>query len=525
MKMKSILFTFLLLITSVIMAQNYVSTEPLDKNAILEEFTGVSCPNCPAGHVVMAGILAANPYRAFCIAYHPSNSSYTAPYPGDPDFRRTYPNAFYTTPYCGSGRFMPSSFINRRIYGGDRLQSRAQWAGYANGIMAEPSPANMGLSTTFDLMTQMLNITVEIYYTDNMTDDNTVYVLLAENDLVSQQAGGSSSYIHKHTFREAFVGQWGDLITEPTTQGSLVTLEYSWDATGSGYIMSNCEVLAFIENQSSGEIITGVGVHVGESTYIEPTADFTVEDNTVGVGYGAIFTDESAGNPTAWEWTFDGGDPSTSSLQEPPPITYDTPGLYTVELTVTNPAGSNTMTMTDFIDVDYAPVADFSASQTLILEGEGVIFSDLSTYNPTEWAWVFEGGTPDQSTQQNPPEIIYNTPGIYHVSLTVINEYGADVLLQEEYIHVGGLGIDEEANLKAFSIYPNPSNGKLFIEARGTESLEQVIIRNVNGQTVLSHHPANSVIQTLDLSELKAGLYFIEMRSEGKVYLEKIVLE
>ncbi len=41
MKMKSILFTFLLLITSVIMAQNYVSTEPQDKNAILEEFTGV----------------------------------------------------------------------------------------------------------------------------------------------------------------------------------------------------------------------------------------------------------------------------------------------------------------------------------------------------------------------------------------------------------------------------------------------------------------------------------------------------
>lgn len=103
-------------------AQNYVSTEPLNKNTILEEFTGVQCSNCPAGHQVAASILQNNPGRAFVICYHPYNSSYTAPYPGNPDFRRTYPNAFYTVPYCGSSRFMPSAFINRRIWSnGDRL--------------------------------------------------------------------------------------------------------------------------------------------------------------------------------------------------------------------------------------------------------------------------------------------------------------------------------------------------------------------------------------------------------------------
>lgn len=526
MKMKSILFTFLLLITSVLVAQNYVSTEPQDKNAILEEFTGVSCPNCPAGHVVMAGILAANPYRAFCIAYHPSNSSFTTPYPGDPDFRRTYPNVFYTTPYCGSGRFMPSSFINRRIYGGDRLQSRAQWAGYANGIMAEPSPANMGLSTTFDFMTQMLNITVEIYYTDNMTDDNTVYVLLAENDLVSQQSGASGPYTHKHTFREAFVGQWGDLITEPTTQGSLVTLEYSWDATGSGYIMSNCEVLAFIENQASGEIITGVGVHVGESTYIEPTADFTVEDNTVGVGYGAIFTDESAGNPTEWEWTFDGGDPATSSLQEPPPITYDTPGLYTVELTVTNPAGSNTMTMTDFISVGFPPVVGFTLlSSPNILVGDSLIFEDASLYIPTSWTWIFEGGDPDTVYQQNPPPIYYYETGQYDVTLVVENDYGLDLSYNPDMIDVGNIGLNEHNGTSAFSIYPNPSTGIINIELTNELEIEEVLVRSISGQEVLVFAPKSGLVQTLDLTDLEKGLYFVEIRTEGRSLVEKVVLK
>ena len=52
-------------------AQHYVPTEPLNKNVIYEEFTGVKCPNCPDGHVVMAQILAANPGRAFAVAQAP----------------------------------------------------------------------------------------------------------------------------------------------------------------------------------------------------------------------------------------------------------------------------------------------------------------------------------------------------------------------------------------------------------------------------------------------------------------------
>lgn len=524
MKLKTTLSLFMILIATSLMAQNYVSTEPQNKNAILEEFTGVNCPNCPAGHITLANILSANPNRAFAVAYHPSNSSFTTPYPGDPDFRRTYANAFYSTPYCGSSRFMPSAFINRRQYGGERIQSRGVWESYSDEIMAEPSPANMGMASSFSLMNQMLYITVEIYYTEEMTDDNHIYVYLSENNLTSQQSGASGTYTHKHTFREAFVGQWGDLITEPTTQGSLVTLEFEWSTAGSGYIISNCEVLAFIENQSTGEIITGVGVDVGEQTYIEPTASFSVEDNTVGVGGQAIFTDESSGVPTAWEWTFEGGDPASSTWPNPGPITYNAPGEYDVSLTVTNTAGTNTMTMTNFVDVDYAPIADLQANQTMILVGEGVTFSDLSTLDPTGWSWVFEGGTPPVSNDQNPEEIFYNTIGTYDVQLVAMNDYGEDTLLIEDFIMVGGLGIAEE-NESTFSIYPNPSNGKVFIESRANEIIKEIQIRNVNGQLLQSQQPDKNLIQTLDLSSLQAGLYFIEIRTETEVYLEKVVLK
>ncbi len=524
MKLKTTLSLFMILLASALMAQNYVSTEPLNKNAILEEFTGVSCPNCPAGHTTLANILAANPDRAFAVAYHPSNSSFTTPYPGDPDFRRTYPNAFYSTPYCGSSRFMPSAFIQRRIYGADRLQSRTVWANYANTIMTEASPANMGMATTYSMMNQILYITVEIYYTDDMTDDNHIYVMLSENDLVSQQSGASGPYTHKHTFREAFVGQWGDLITEPTTQGSLVTLEYEWNTAGSGYAMSNCEVLAFIENQATGEIITGVGVHVGDQTYIEPTAAFSVEDNTIGVGGQAIFTDESTGGPATWEWTFEGGDPATSTWPSPGAITYNTPGQYDVTLTVTNPAGTNTTTMTNFVDVDYAPVADFSANVTYVNVGGSVDFTDVSINSPTVWEWTFEGGTPETSSDQNPVGITYNSMGSYDVVLVATNEYGSDTLTRDDFIDVGNIGIDESTQ-QLFSVYPNPSNGNLYIKSVQHTYVQEIVVRSLNGQLVLSQKADGSIIQKLDLSSLNTGMYFVEIRTADAVYLEKVILK
>ncbi|WP_442919563.1 PKD domain-containing protein [Methanoculleus sp.] len=60
------------------------------------------------------------------------------------------------------------------------------------------------------------------------------------------------------------------------------------------------------------------------------------------------FTDTSTGNPTAWSWTF--GDGGTSTEQNPV-HTYTAAGTYTVTLTATNAAGSNTTTRANLINV------------------------------------------------------------------------------------------------------------------------------------------------------------------------------
>jgi PKD repeat protein len=65
------------------------------------------------------------------------------------------------------------------------------------------------------------------------------------------------------------------------------------------------------------------------------------------------FTDQSTGAPTAWSWNF--GDGTAPSTAQNPNHRYQNPGVYTVSLTVTNAAGSNTQTKDAYIYVDAIP--------------------------------------------------------------------------------------------------------------------------------------------------------------------------
>ena len=211
-------------------SQTLVSTSPQNKNAVIEEFTGINCPNCPAGHTIVSSILSSNPGRAIVVGMHPVNSSYTTPGAGQPDFRRSWCNAFYTSPYTGSSRFMPSAHVNRRIWpsNGERILSRTLWTSSSNTIINEPSPVNVGMSSTYSQLNNELNITVEVYFTSNVSDPTALTVMITESGIVGYQSGsgGGSNYTHNHVFREALTAQWGDAITGPTTAGTTCDNEF-----------------------------------------------------------------------------------------------------------------------------------------------------------------------------------------------------------------------------------------------------------------------------------------------------------
>lgn len=90
-----------------------------------------------------------------------------------------------------------------------------------------------------------------------------------------------------------------------------------------------------------------------------------------------------------------------------------------------------------------APISDFYfqqgsnfATTKMICEGEDVRFFEAA-YNGEieEYDWAFDGGDPETSTSSN-PQIDYNTPGTYDVTLTVSNDQGADTRTAEAMVIV-----------------------------------------------------------------------------------------
>lgn len=152
-----------------------------------------------------------------------------------------------------------------------------------------------------------------------------------------------------------------------------------------------------------------------------PVAQFSAD--TACVGSVTQFTDSSIPNAasiSSWEWNF--GDPSsgtgnTSTLQNPT-HTYNSSGLYSVTLTVTN---SNSCTHDTImqISVNPKPQAMFNASVSCV--GDSTSFTDLSIApgsGLSAWFWDFgDGGT---STLQNPKHV-YTSANTFNVKLRVTN--------------------------------------------------------------------------------------------------------
>jgi PKD repeat protein len=143
-----------------------------------------------------------------------------------------------------------------------------------------------------------------------------------------------------------------------------------------------------------------------------PTAKFAFSTN----GNQVNFIDQSTGSPTSWAWDF--GD-NGSSTQRNPVHTYTAAGSYTVTLTASNAAGSNSASDVVKIVAGTVPTAAFTWSGN----GFKVNFLDRSTGSPTGWSWDFGDGTFDAN--QNPVHT-YTSPGSYTVVLIASNSAGSN---------------------------------------------------------------------------------------------------
>lgn len=179
---------------------------------------------------------------------------------------------------------------------------------------------------------------------------------------------------------------------------------------------------------------------------VTPQAQFTATPTVGQAPLDVQFSDESTGNISNWEWDFN-GDGVVDSTVENPNYTYETPGNYTVSLTVTSPQGTDTETRKDYIEVTRCQsLADFAIElipancqmedDRIVCEGTTTVqFIDKSRGNITAWLWDF--GDKQTSTMQNPSHT-YTRNGNYTVTLTITTPECKDKVTKLNYINLSG---------------------------------------------------------------------------------------
>jgi uncharacterized protein (TIGR02145 family) len=94
-------------------------------------------------------------------------------------------------------------------------------------------------------------------------------------------------------------------------------------------------------------------------------------------------------------------------------------------------------------------------------------------------------------------------------------------------LHFSTTGISDENVINDISIYPNPTSGIITIgNLAGFQSLTGLEITDITGKIVFQlsiNHQQSSI--ELDLSELKNGVYFINLSGKDLKYVNKIVIQ
>ena len=219
-----------------------------------------------------------------------------------------------------------------------------------------------------------------------------------------------------------------------TNDSAFIALTVNNEIIATGYGSGATPVVITIPSQTAG---TQVMVTVTKQnffryqdnvpvTYGQLITNFSANVTDLCPGTGVNFTDESAGSPASWVWTFDGGTPGTATVKNPSNIVYSAPGDYSVKLVISRSANSDSTTKTAYIHVYHQPTADFTTSNASCID-QATIFSDLSNANGgtiTDWLWDFGDGSAG-ATSQNPSHT-YTSGGTFNVTLQVKNNGTCD---------------------------------------------------------------------------------------------------
>lgn len=572
---------FFTLLPSFLKAQEYVSTQPQNRNVLIEEFTGRNCGYCPDGHRIANLIMANNPGRVWAVNIHAGGYSPV-----------TYPNMNTTdgttiTSGFGIGGF-PAGHVNRST---TVDLGRGEWESHTNTQLAQQAEVNVAGFVTLNHATRTAEITVEVYYTANSSQStNYLTIMMLQDSILGSQSGNyynpsqmlNGQYVHQHVLRDVVTSTWGDEIS-PTTAGTLITKNYTYQIPESIGVPNGVEVdlnnilfLAFVSEKYDGTptrpilnvceieglepIIYNVEICQGESYNengfnINNPAPGTYQDSYVNEDGRSIIlnltvypTHERSLQTSICEGNdFHYGD-----------FHFESPsaGVHTQENILQTIHGCDSlviMTLTVHPSYEQEITAEICEGEDYKENGFNLTNLSAGTYNET---LEFETDHDCDSivnltltVHEAPIVDIEGNTTITQGESTTLTANGADsyvwstgettssiTVSPEEttkYSVVGTtngceteseitvnvtVGVSENDALNA-KIYPNPTQGELNVRCAG---MREITVFMPNGQTIEKIN-VNDDNYTLNMSNYKSGVYYLRITTENGTSIQKVL--
>ena len=326
------------------------------------------------------------------------------------------------------------------------------------------------------------------------------------------------------------------------------TYEITYSAQGY-FPKTKSNVIAFNRNT------TYVHIQLAPGTLI---ADFTANSTSIPVGGTVDFTDQSYGNPIAWEWTFEGGNPATSSEQNPAGIQYSEPDSYFVSLEIFTDEDTSIITKENYINVNvYYCMGDTSCTtcQGMFFDsgGDGANYSDDEDYtmvfypdnseyklkcnftmfdveweNNCDYDWLKIYNGESISAPLIGKYCGTNSPGTIIASNdlgALTFEFHSDGAVNEpgwvaEISCDTGVGINENQEYSFVNIFPNPVKSN-FIHLESNQVIDNVKIFNSLGKIVYTSSFRNNKIQ-INTNNFRTGIYFISVKTGNEILHNKL---
>ncbi|MDF1694420.1 MAG: Omp28-related outer membrane protein [Saprospiraceae bacterium] len=238
---------------------------------LVEELTGVRCPNCPAGSERLSSIATLYPDNIVIVGVH--GTDLTKPLDESKyDFRNqdAIDLENFLKPYLGK----PAAYFNRVFF--DELEGdwgnsfNGQWQGYFERELEKPQVLELSITKSYDPETRALDITVGALALEDLSGEFKVTIMLTESEIVDAQDDQNTiieEYTHKHVLREIITNYDGDQFASILEQGKPVSKQYTYtvpeDDTGL-WNDDHIEVVAFIANTEgeSEEVLQAGQTHL-----------------------------------------------------------------------------------------------------------------------------------------------------------------------------------------------------------------------------------------------------------------------